>query len=63
MLVRMYEMLCGQTPFATQNVEGIFQRIHTEEVSFGTVFNGMPDAVDLIKRLCQREPRMRLGAR
>jgi serine/threonine protein kinase len=59
----MYEMLCGHTPYVAQSVGDIFSRIHKDSITFGPAFKNMPEAVDLIKKLCHKDPKQRLGCR
>jgi serine/threonine protein kinase len=59
----MYEMLCGCTPFVAKSISDIFIRVHKDEITFGPSFKTMPEAVDLIKQLCDKDPRKRMGCR
>ena len=54
-------MLCGCTPFVAKSIGDIFLRIHKDTISFGPAFKTMPEAVDLIKQLCHKDPTKRLG--
>ncbi len=59
--MRRYEMLCGCTPFVAKSIGDIFLRIHKDAILFGPAFKTMPEAVDLIKQLCHKDPTKRLG--
>ncbi len=59
----IYEMLCGSTPFNAKSISDIFLRVHKDDISFGPVFKSMPEAVDLINKLCRKDPTQRLGCR
>jgi serine/threonine protein kinase len=59
----MYEMLCGCTPFNAKNIADIFLRVHKDDISFGPTFKSMPEAMDLINKLCRKDPSQRLGCR
>ncbi|KAI3384168.1 hypothetical protein SNEBB_008202 [Seison nebaliae] len=58
--VLLYEMLVGESPFAGDDEEEIFQAIISEEVTYPNWLT--VEAVSLLKKLLQRDTRQRLGS-
>lgn len=56
----LYELLAGITPFFNTNRTRMFRSIQTEELKFPQYFSS--DACNLIARLMEKTPAMRLGA-
>lgn len=55
----MYEMLCGQLPFADSTIQGLLTLIKNEDVKFSCILGN--DATDLVRSLLRKDPQLRLG--
>jgi serine/threonine protein kinase len=58
--ILIYEMLYGRPPFSRSNVAKIYAAIVHDQIRFPTDPE-YPDAVDLIRALCTKNPARRLG--
>ncbi|KAI8376458.1 kinase-like domain-containing protein [Radiomyces spectabilis] len=58
--ILLYEMLTGLPPFHSSNLETLYRRICKASVKFPSFLSS--EAVDIIRRLLDRDPRQRLGA-
>lgn len=62
--VLLYEMLTGLPPFYDENTNEMYRKILTEPLHFPTDERIMPEAArDLLKKLLNRNPDERLGAK
>ena len=55
----VYEMLCGELPFSDSTIQGLITLIKNEEIKFRCSLGD--DATDLIRKLLQKDPQLRLG--
>jgi serum/glucocorticoid-regulated kinase 2 len=60
--VLLYEMLCGTTPFADQNISQMYKKIQTADIRYDRKpLDTEEIAVDLLKKLLVRDPNERIG--
>ncbi|EUD64870.1 AGC protein kinase [Plasmodium inui San Antonio 1] len=58
--IMLYEMLTGKLPFNSSNRTVLFKRIKHETLRYPCFLS--PDAVDLLKKLFEKNPKKRLGS-
>eukprot|EP00366_Plasmodium_knowlesi_P005044 XP_002262542.1 RAC-beta serine/threonine protein kinase,putative [Plasmodium knowlesi strain H] len=58
--IMLYEMLTGRLPFNSSTRADLFERIKHETLRYPRFLS--PDAVDLLKKLFEKDPKKRLGS-
>ena len=61
--ILLYEMLCGLPPFYVENLDKMYEMIQKNEVKFPKRINLSEEAKDIIKKLLEKNPKKRLGAK
>ena len=58
----LFEMLCGIPPFYAENINKIYEMIKNSTVQFPQKINISDEAKDIIQKLLEKDPKIRLGS-
>ena len=61
--ILVFEMLSGQPPFYSNNMQRVYEKIVSAEIAWPAHANATPEVTSLVNQFLQRDPAKRLGTK